>query len=288
MSNARTYVVGNFKGGVGKSTTVQMLSFENSQQRNRKTLVIDFDPQGNTSEVLGLTATNFGKESAPVFTNTIWEAVNGVDVNECIYNILPNLDIIPANIAFSEFPDFLIGKFPEDKIAQFKYIKDILDPLKEKYDDIYIDVPPTISTYSNAAMYFCDFVIIVLQTQVKSLKGAHTYIEYMKFFMEQYDTYLEIVGIVPFMMQKRDSVDIEVYDQAKELYGYHLLDTVVLNQSRMKRYDGSGISYDINKNGKIDQWDLKAHTVFINILDEIEQHLEILTSWLIGRASLYE
>lgn len=272
----KTYVVGNFKGGVGKSTTVQMLSFENSQRRNRKTLVIDFDPQGNTSDVLRLTSSNFGGESIEDFDNTIWEAINGIELEKCVYTIIPNLDLIPANIMFSEFPDMLISKYPNDKISQMEYVKQILEPLKEKYDDIYIDVPPTISLYSNAAMYFCDFVIIILQTQVKSLKGAQSYIEYMKVFIEQYHSNLEVVGIVPFMMQKRDSVDIEIYEAAKEIYGGHLLDTVVLNQSRLKRYDGSGITYEENKNGTIDQWDMRAHNVFIKVMNELDEHLVAL------------
>ena len=273
---AKTYVVGNFKGGVGKSTTVQMLSFENSQRRNRKTLVIDFDPQGNTSDVLRLTSSNFGGESIEDFDNTIWEAINGIELEKCVYTIIPNLDLIPANIMFSEFPDMLISKYPNDKISQMEYVKQILEPLKEKYDDIYIDVPPTISLYSNAAMYFCDFVIIILQTQVKSLKGAQSYIEYMKVFIEQYHSNLEVVGIVPFMMQKRDSVDIEIYEAAKEIYGGHLLDTVVLNQSRLKRYDGSGITYEENKNGTIDQWDSRAHNVFVKVMNELDDHLVAL------------
>lgn len=278
MSRARTFVVGNFKGGVGKSTTVQMLSFENSQKKERKTLVIDFDPQGNTSEVLRLTSGNFGYHAEDEeHDNTIWEVINGGKLENSIYSILPNLDLIPANISFSEFPDYLINKFPEDKLSQFKYIKDILDPLKDIYDDIYIDVPPTISTYSNAAMYFCDYVIIILQTQVKSLKGAQNYIDYMRFFIDTYDTYLEIVGIIPFMMQKRDSVDQEIYETAKSLYGAHLLETVVLNQSRLKRYDGSGITYEVNKNGRVDQWDQRAHIVFEDIMEELEEHIRILS-----------
>lgn len=270
---AKTYVVGNFKGGVGKSTTVQMVSFENSQKRRRKTLVIDFDPQGNTSDVLRLTSINFGYETPDYFENTVWELMNGGSLKDSIYPILPNLDLIPANIMFSEFPDMLISKFPDDKLSQVKYVEDILSPLREMYDDIYIDVPPTISIYSNSAMYFCDFVIIVLQTQVKSLRGAQNYIEYMKVFIETYETNLEIVGIIPFMMQKRDAIDIEIYELAKEIYGGHLLDTVVLNQSRLKRYDGSGITYEVNRNNKIDQWDKKAHDVFTKILDELDAHM---------------
>lgn len=276
---AETYVVGNFKGGVGKSTTVQMLSFESAFVKNRKTLVIDLDPQGNTSDVLSLTAENFGNDQLPdEFDSTIWEAVQSGDVNSSIYTIIPNLDLIPANISFSDFPDYMIEKFPGDKLSQFQYMEKLIEPLKAEYDVIYIDVPPTISTYSNAAMYVAEYVIVILQTQVKSLKGAQNYIDYMNFFIEQYDSALEVVGIVPFMMQKRDSVDQEIYEAAKELYGGHLLQTVVLNQSRLKRYDGSGITYEINKNGKVEQWDKRAHNVFITILDEIDEHKVLLAS----------
>ncbi|GCF92995.1 cobyrinic acid a,c-diamide synthase [Enterococcus florum] len=275
---AETYVVGNFKGGVGKSTTVQMLSFESAFRKHRKTLVIDLDPQGNTSDVLSLTAENFGNMDLPdEFDSTIWEAVRTGDIAGSIYNILPNLDLIPANISFSDFPDYMIEKYPSDKLSQFQYMERLIEPLKQIYDVIYIDVPPTISTYSNAAMYVAEYVIVILQTQVKSLKGAQNYIDYMNFFVEQYDTDLEVVGIVPFMMQKRDSVDQEIYETAKDIYGDHLLKTVVLNQSRLKRYDGSGITYDINKNGKVEQWDNRAHEVFMQILDEIDEHRILLS-----------
>lgn len=277
--SARTYVVGNFKGGVGKSTTVQMLSFENSQQLGRKTLVIDLDPQGNTSDVLLLTASNFGNDTlGDSFELNMWDVIQGAPVKDATYNILPNLDLIPANIAFSNLPDTLVAKFPDDKLSQFKYVQEILEPLKEEYDDIYIDVPPTISIFSNVAMYFADYVIIILQTQVKSLKGAQTYIDYMKFFMDLYDTNLTVVGVVPFMLKKRDAVDEEIYAAAQEIYGDNLLKQVVLHQGRLKRYDGSGITFEQNKSGSIDMWDLKAHEVFLNILKEIDLHREILES----------
>ncbi|WP_122647294.1 ParA family protein [Enterococcus mediterraneensis] len=274
---AQTFVIGNFKGGVGKSTTVQMVGFESAAVKERKTLIIDLDPQGNTSDVMQLTAENFQEEGIE-FSKTIWDAVQGAPIDECIYPIMPNLDLIPANILFSEFPDYLIQRFEGNKLEQFKYFAGLIEPLKEIYDVIYIDVPPTISTYSNCAMYAAEYVIIILQTQVKSLKGAQSYIDYMNFFVETYDTDLEIVGIIPFMMQKRDAVDQEVYQQAKELYGYHLLNTVVLNQSRLKRYDGTGITLDVYKNGNLDIWDAKAHAVFIDILNELDNHIE----WLNG------
>ncbi len=81
-----------------------MLSFESAFRKDRKTLVIDLDPQGNTSDVLSLTAENFGNDTLPdEFDATIWEAVRSGDIQSSIYQIIPNLDLIPANISFSDF-----------------------------------------------------------------------------------------------------------------------------------------------------------------------------------------
>lgn len=273
MPAANVYVAGNFKGGVGKTTTIQMLGFENSQQRdNRRTLVIDMDPQGNLSQIYQQTHDNFYEDDHIEYTKTIWDILEGSPLEESIYNILPNLDIIPANVQFSNLPNLLIGMFPNDETSQYKYFEEKLAPLREMYDEIFIDVPPTIGTYSGCAMYFADYVILVLQTQVRSLRGAQTYIEYMKIFTQDHNTTLELVGIVPYMLQEKDKIDLETYDTAKELYGYHLLNTVVLYQARLKKYDADGITLQVHKNGRINRWDNKAHAIFLEIMYELEAH----------------
>lgn len=121
-------------------------------------------------------------------------------------------------------------------------------------------------------MYIADWAIVVLQTQVKSMRNALQYLEYMDFFTNQFDTPLYIAGVLPFMLESGDSVDKEMYEQAKEIYGKHLLDNVVLKNARLKRYDGSGITTERTKKGELKQWDKKTHNLFINILNELEEH----------------
>ncbi|MCW8790424.1 AAA family ATPase, partial [Enterococcus faecium] len=73
-------------------------------------------------------------------------------------------------------------------LSQFKYMKEKLEPLFDEFDVIYLDVPPSISVYSKSAMYIADWAIVVLQTQVKSMRNAMQYLEYMDFFVKEFDT----------------------------------------------------------------------------------------------------
>lgn len=270
--SANIYVIGNFKGGVGKSTVAQMLGFESARVKNRKTLIIDLDMQGNTSDVMNLTHMNFFGGELYDYDVTINDILMyNKPLESGIYNIIDNLDIIPADISFEMYQDWIKEQF-DNPLDQFQFMKNRLSPLFDRYDSIYVDVPPSISIYSKSAMYIARYAIIVLQTQVKSMKNAEQYIEYMEYFSQEYNHPMSIVGIIPFMLENGDSIDRDMYDKAKEMYGEHLLKNVVLKNGRLKRYDGTGITTELTKSGKMKQWDAKAHTLFTNILEELDDH----------------
>lgn len=272
--SANIYVIGNFKGGVGKSTVAQMLGFESAIVKKRKTLIVDLDMQGNTSDVMNLTHMNFFDGELYDYDVTINDILMyDKPLDSGIYNIIDNLDIIPADISFEMYQDWIKEQF-NNPLDQFKFMKNKLSPLFDRYDSIYVDVPPSISIYSKSAMYLARYAIIVLQTQVKSMKNAKQYIEYMEYFSQEYNHPMSIVGIIPFMLETGDSIDRDMYDKAKEMYGEHLLNNVVLKNGRLKRYDGTGITTELTKSGKMKQWDAKAHTLFINILEELDAHQE--------------
>lgn len=274
---AKIYVIGNFKGGVGKSTAAQMLGFRSAQQ-GRKTCIIDLDMQGNTSDVCSLTHMNFTKDEGGGdneglnFGNTVSDVLMyNAPLESAIYQVITNLDIIPANMAFEMYDEW-IKENHSTSIEQFKYMEEVFSPLFELYDVIYLDVPPSISVYSKSAMYLADWAIVILQTQVKSMRNAMQYLEYMEFFTEEFDTSLKVAGIIPFMLEASDAVDKEMYENAKEIYGDHLLRTIVLKNARLKRYDGSGITMEKTKRGQLKQWDRKSHELFDSILEELDEH----------------
>lgn len=280
--SAKKYVIGNFKGGVGESTCAQMLGFEAAMFKGKKTLIIDLDMQGNTSDVMSLTHMNFTKEEGggdgePIqFDKTIADVLMDTSgeftaPEKAIYQVINNLYILPADMSFELYDDWSKERFKES-IDIFQHMRTRLEPLFDQFDIIYLDVPPSISVYSKSAMYIADWAIVVLQTQVKSMRNAMQYLEYMDFFAKQFDTNLYVAGVIPFMLESGDSVDKEMYEQAKKIYGEHLIENVVLKNARLKRYDGSGITTEKTLKGELKQWDRKAHELFISIYDELEEH----------------
>lgn len=278
------YVVGNFKGGVGKTKTVTMLAYESAQYLKERTLVIDMDPQGNATRVLAKTG------NLDAIDKSITEGFQNGALETEVITVMENLDIIPANTSFRNLPKMLFNMFPDDEVAQITYLKKLVAPLKEKYDRIYIDVPPTISDYSDNAMLAADYCIIVLQTQELSLDGAQTYIAYMQFLAENYEADLQVLGIIPMMLRQGGRVDTKVLDQAKEMYGGNVLNTIVNYQERLKVYDVEGIHMHKNLNGTIEMWDAKAHQLFVEVLTELNEHedyLEKLQSTIVSEGSSF-
>ena len=264
------YVVGNFKGGVGKTKTVTMLAYESARYLKERTLVIDMDPQGNATRVLAKTG------NLDAIDKSITEGFQNGALETEVITVMENLDIIPANTSFRNLPKMLFNMFPDDEVAQITYLKKLVAPLKEKYDRIYIDVPPTISDYSDNAMLAADYCIIVLQTQELSLDGAQTYIAYMQFLAENYEADLQVLGIIPMMLRQGGRVDTKVLDQAKEMYGGNVLNTIVNYQERLKVYDVEGIHMHKNLNGTIEMWDAKANQLFVEVLTELNEHEDYL------------
>ena len=122
------YVVGNFKGGVGKTKTVTMLAYESARYLKERTLVIDMDPQGNATRVLAKTG------NLDAIDKSITEGFQNGALETEVITVMENLDIIPANTSFRNLPKMLFNMFPDDEVAQITYLKKLVAPLKEKYD----------------------------------------------------------------------------------------------------------------------------------------------------------
>lgn len=271
IMSASVYVVGNFKGGVGKTKTVTMLSYIAATRKNRKTLVIDLDPQANATSVLAKTG-----DISEVKTSVTDGIING-NLEPEIIHVIENLDMIAANVKFRNFGKILMKMFPDDEVAQITYLKKIIEPLKEEYDSIYLDVPPTISDFSDNAMMAADHCIVILQTQELSMDGTKTYINYMQYLIDTYNTKLDIIGILPCMLQPKARVDKKVMHDAEELYGNNVLHSIVKYQERLKAYDAEGIAMGHMFNGKPDHWDKVAHDLYENILNELDEHEKVLS-----------
>ncbi|MFD1670799.1 ParA family protein [Agrilactobacillus yilanensis] len=268
---AKVFTVGNFKGGVGKTKIVTMLAYDNAAIRNKKTLVLDLDPQGNASQVLAKTS------NIERIDRTITDAISSGDLKSCITPVMTNLDLVACNTSFRSFSRFVLTNF-KSELDQISVISKLLEPIKAEYDAIFIDVPPTISEFSDNAMAASDYSIIAFQTQEESLDGVSKYVGYQNFMVDRYNISLQVIAIVACMIEPDDNLDQTILSEAREIYGDAVLDTVITYQKRLKRYSREGIYLQKNKNGKFDQWDYRAHDNFIKILSELDARDSFLTS----------
>ena len=180
-----------------------------------------------------------------------------------------NLDLIPAHVTFKNLPKFLYSKFKKD-IDQITYLKKLLEPIKNKYDYIFIDVPPTISDYSDNAMMAADYVLIILQAQELSLEGAETYVSYLQFMADEYDADIQVVGVLPVLLRAGGRVDQSTVMRAQEIFGEdNVYENYVKHLERLKAWDITGIANQ-------DQHDKRAHQTFIKVVREMLENIERL------------
>ena len=188
---------GNMKGGVGKTTNSVMTAYQLAKL-GYKTLVCDLDPQANATQLLRRTY-GLQHETDLQIGKTMMVALTEENIKPAIVNIMDNLYLLPSSEDFKNYPDFLEMKFMLDKekiesgdsttlqseMSKVKeqriaYFAQQLAKVRDEYDFVIIDVPPTLSIFTDSAIYATDFVIIVLQTQQRSLDGAETFFEYLQ------------------------------------------------------------------------------------------------------------
>ena len=168
---------GNFKGGVGKTTNATQAAYELSK-RGKKTLLLDLDPQANATNIMLKTKVNLTDEIFQ-FDSSLMSAIQSKDLTKALVNITKNLDLIGSSADFSLFPRVMERQFSK-YIDRVTHLNKLLKPIAQKYDYVIIDVPPTISLITDAALYASDWCVIVMQTQQQALDGASAFIQYMQ------------------------------------------------------------------------------------------------------------
>ncbi|RDF88338.1 ParA family protein [Leuconostoc mesenteroides subsp. mesenteroides] len=258
---AITLTVGNFKGGVGKTTNSILIAYTLAQ-KGIKTLVIDLDPQANATKTLTLTKLNQDEDGILTFEKTLMRGIADNKIDDLPIKIIDNLFLIPSNIDFEEFAKFLYQNTDNQTDEDF-YFSKLLDPIKESFDIIIIDVPPMSKEITRNAVTSSDYVLISLQTQEHSLTGAENYIEELNKLNEKYDLNLTVVGLLPVLLKNTGTVDEYIIENAKEIFGEsNIFSTIVPQMERIKRFDINGITNH-------DRHDLKVLQKYNEVTDEL-------------------
>lgn len=270
---ATTITFGNFKGGTGKTSNSCMISYLLSE-RGYKTLLIDMDPQGNATALFLKTKQKVFTKEVIKFDKTLMSAISDNDLQPIITNIKENLDIIPSYVDFTSFPIYLEKEYPDDLISRAMEMDRLLTKIKPYYDFILIDVPPTVSVYTDNALMTSDFTVIVMQTQERSLDGAKAYINYLQELITNYNADFDILGILPVLLKNSSNVDKAILKSAHIDFGKNnMFSELVKNMERIKRYDITGIT-DPKYYPNHDVHDKNVFNLYNNVVDEFLERLE--------------
>ena len=288
---ATTLLFGNMKGGGGKTTNSVMVAYQLAK-KGYKTLVCDLDPQANATQLLRRTYGLQHDGEDLKIDKTMMVALSEKDISSAIVTVMDNLDLLPSSEDFKSYPDFLEITFMPDKekisedpsslqseMATVKeqrisYFAKQLEQVKGKYDVVVIDVPPTLSVFTDSAIYATDEVVIVLQTQQRSLDGAETFFEYLQQMYNSYnDVDFDILGVLPVLLKTRSGLDDQILEDAKEDFGEDsLFDQIIHHMERLKRYDRTGIAdKDLTKS---DIHDGRINHIYSELTKEIIDRLK--------------
>ncbi len=207
--------ISNQKGGVGKSTTAVNLAAALGL-KGKKVLVIDFDPQGNTT-------TSFGIEKRRI-RNTVYEAVIGNCrmVESIVATNFRGVSVVPATQTLSGAAVELL-----DLDRRSLRLKMQILTVKDDFDFIFIDCPPTLDLITINALAACDSVIIPIQCEFLSLEGLVELTEAIKKVKNSFNPNIEIDGILFTMYVKRYNLTAQVVEEVKEHFPKMVYKTVI-------------------------------------------------------------
>ena len=229
----RVIAIANQKGGVGKTTTTINLS-ACLAEKGKKILVIDTDPQGNTTS-------GFGLEKNDI-ENTIYELLLGeISIEESIIkNAVEGVDIIPSNVNLAAVEIELIGVDKKEFI-----LRNEVEWVKDRYDFIIIDCPPSLSLLTINSMTTADTVLVPIQCEYYAVEGLSQLIHTVNLVKERLNPYLDMEGVVFTMFDSRTNLSMQVVENVKANIQQKVYDTLIPRNIRLAEAPSYGMPINI-------------------------------------------
>ena len=229
----RIIAIANQKGGVGKTTTAINLS-SCLADKGQRVLSIDMDPQGNMTSGLGVDKDEVEK--------TVYDLIIGeAKIDEVIQkNVMDNLDVIPTNIDLSAAEIELIGIDDKEYI-----VRNAVHKVKDDYDFIIIDCPPSLSMLTINAMTTADSVIVPIQCEYYALEGLSQLMHTVQLVKERLNPVLEMEGVVFKMYDARTNLSLQVVENVKDNLHQNIYKTIIPRNIRLAEAPSYGMP--INK-----------------------------------------
>ena len=225
----RVIAVANQKGGVGKTTTAINLS-SSLVELGKSVLTIDMDPQGNTTSGLGL---DKNEVDATVYELILDEA----SVDEAVTtSIMEGLDVIASNINLSGAEVELISIENKEFL-----LKEKIDTIKDNYDFVIIDCPPSLNLLTINAMTTADSILVPIQCEYYALEGLSQLIHTIDLIKDRLNPGLEIEGVVFTMYDSRTNLSLQVVENVKENLDRNIYKTIIPRNIRLAEAPSYGM-----------------------------------------------
>lgn len=259
----------NQKGGVGKTTTTINLA-ASLAVLEQKVLIIDADPQANSTSGLGFDVKNV--------QSSIYECiVDEVDPEKVVLHTdVANLDIIPSHIDLVGAEIEILNLPNREKVLRNSIVK-----LKENYDFIFIDCSPSLGLITVNALTASDSVIIPVQCEYFALEGLGKLLNTIKIIQNRLNTTLEIEGFLLTMFDSRLNLSNQVYEEVKRHFQEMVFDTVIQRNVKLSESPSYGkpvVLYDASSKGAINHMNLAREILQRNGLTKISQDKKVIIS----------
>ena len=233
----------NQKGGVGKTTTNINLA-ACLAMKGKKILILDIDPQGNTTSGVGIS-----KKNLEITTHEILIEDNYDPEDAILSTGVENLDIIPASVQLAGAEVELI-----ELAGREKRLKRAIDVLKPKYDYIFIDCPPSLGILTINSLTAVDSVLIPIQCEFYALEGVSQLMSTIDIVQRNMNPDLEIQGVILSMFDGRTNLSMQVVEEVKKYFKEKVYTTVIPRNVRLAEAPSHGmpvIQYDPKSSGAI-------------------------------------
>jgi chromosome partitioning protein len=221
--------VTNQKGGVGKTTTAVNLAYYLTKL-GKKTLLIDFDPQGNATSGLG-----FDKQDLNVTMSDVIMETKKLD-DAVLATAYKNLFLAPTTPQLAN---------TEVELAQaeqrFSRLKTAIDASKGEYDMIIIDNPPSLSLLTVNGLIAAKYVLLPVQTEFYALEGLGQLLETMKLVRKNMNPMIELLGVLPTMIDGRTTLSTQVHAEIKKHFPGKVFNTVIPRNIRLAEAPSHGV-----------------------------------------------